>query len=710
MKTVRQLLRQPMKTLFGVMLVATAVAVLCLCLGQSISAKETEQRLDNIYMSIALPSAEYTREADQWAMDYAVANPEIVESVGSPGLIGAYIPKLQPDNYTSHLDLTGMHNKNYLLLPDLNGQEYRSAMLEIVLTELGTPSTQHAYLESDNGGNLVAIQYIDAPEAGAYVSFKGIIQTIVGLAEGYQDPTGFTVSSTLYMPSLEDLESLDLRVGERYLIYSTDYSDEDWWIRSRMTQDLRELNGKLFDAFDPDRLTVLSEEEVIRDIFNERRNDIVAKYRFDGLIHGISRWEYDYIRSIRLFQQDISEMPNYTWEKDENRDPVVVILDYQTYTGKNGEAVTVTLEEYHDKYREPTIVHLEGTVEEFLTNEEGILWREALHNVEINSHAFPMIGVDDMLQIADYAQGKMEIVEGRSFTDDELTEGTKVCILSISLANLNGLCVGDKITVQVYENDPGVPYQINISEGEGSVNPVAYYYFDNTMDLEQAEEYTIIGFYQQDIEWGNVDDNLYAFTPNTIFIPKASVDAQMEYGYAAFFRSFILQNGTIDEFRQTAAEAGFAGMFCFNDNGYSAIEDSMDAYRETAGRALKVGICVYGVMLLLYFVLFPVQQRRELTIMESLGANRASQIGCVIQSGLGIMAPGTVAGIALSLIMWQSITGRMAGNLEAVLEIEMQVSSMFAAAGIQLSAALILTLFVALLMTKNKSMMRKRGE
>ena len=37
MKTVKQLIRQPLKTLLGVVLMTLAVAVLCICVGQSLA-------------------------------------------------------------------------------------------------------------------------------------------------------------------------------------------------------------------------------------------------------------------------------------------------------------------------------------------------------------------------------------------------------------------------------------------------------------------------------------------------------------------------------------------------------------------------------------------------------------------------------------------------------------------------------------------------
>ena len=56
MKTIKQLLRQPLKTLLGVILMTLAVAVLCVCVGQALAAQTTKQQLDERFSTVAVPS------------------------------------------------------------------------------------------------------------------------------------------------------------------------------------------------------------------------------------------------------------------------------------------------------------------------------------------------------------------------------------------------------------------------------------------------------------------------------------------------------------------------------------------------------------------------------------------------------------------------------------------------------------------------------
>src|SRR5699024_7722491 len=99
------------------------------------------------------------------------------------------------------------------------------------------------------------------------------------------------------------------------------------------------------------------------------------------------------------------------------------------------------------------------TAEEFLTREAGELWKSALEDIQIQNHSFPMIGVEKLEYIPDFLRGTADIVQGRNFTQEELETGAKVCILSESLAQANGLEVGDTLSVQLFPEDVSLPGQ-----------------------------------------------------------------------------------------------------------------------------------------------------------------------------------------------------------------------------------------------------------
>ena len=59
MKTLKQLLRQPVKTAVGILMVALAFAVLVTCVGQYTAADLTRNNVENNYDTVALLSDQY---------------------------------------------------------------------------------------------------------------------------------------------------------------------------------------------------------------------------------------------------------------------------------------------------------------------------------------------------------------------------------------------------------------------------------------------------------------------------------------------------------------------------------------------------------------------------------------------------------------------------------------------------------------------------
>lgn len=116
MKAIRQLLRQPTKFLSGVIAISLAVCVLCVCLGQSLVARKTENALGDQFTTIALQTTKYNfsmepcvdedgnegsivhwsaslpEDIENWIADTAQSRPNLVATVASPGLASAYIP------------------------------------------------------------------------------------------------------------------------------------------------------------------------------------------------------------------------------------------------------------------------------------------------------------------------------------------------------------------------------------------------------------------------------------------------------------------------------------------------------------------------------------------------------------------------------------------------------------------------------------------
>lgn len=712
MYAIRQLFRQPLKVLSGMIMIALAVAILCVCVGQAAAAVTTAAKLEYSFTSVALPTTEYQRnqgtegnafylpylpdEILEWIDQTTERNPELVEAIASPGLASAYIPELIPDNYTNYLDQTmAMYGvANFTAMPE--GMPYSCAMLEVTLEEVGEPLELKSY--SENNGEL-ADEYV---VLSLQFPLTATVERVIGLQEGFRDPTGTTIHLTLELPDWESMEELELIAGERYLVYGMDYQDLDWQLRSKIAY---ESDYEIeISAFDLEKLQYTDEAAIRRAEENGIESYTVAMYHYGEHWVLISNYDMEKFQSSSLTLKDGSVTP-VPWKTIVESDGSIRFekRNARSYIDENGQLVTVSLEEYRERYGVPTITHLEGSAEEFLASDQGAAWREVLEQLEINNHAFPIIGVDKLGYIAEFARENSRIVEGRDFTKEELDTGATVCVISETLAAANGLAVGDTITLRYYRGDGSLPYQYNIESGYGTTNPTAYFYFATTPFEGEAVEYTIVGLYRQDNAWCDVSENLYSFTPNTIFTPKASVTGTMTYSDQGFFRTIVLKNGALERFMEIVDTAGYEGLFVYYDQGYSVVAANLHNYQTASQKAMVVGIAVYAIVLLLFLLLFPLRCGHTIMIMESLGTDRGNIVWYVLKSSLGVLVPGTMVGAAVGMLLWKKAADAIMMSAEAVLDLEMDPMILCGIAVLQLCLATCMVLAVAAGMTRRKS-------
>lgn len=764
MKTLKQLFRQPGKTASGILLVALAVAVLVVCLCQSLAAQKTEAELEYKFTTIALTTGNYNfkdsamegvyvtlsymnKDVAAWVDEQIEANPELVETIARSGLASAYIPALRVDNHSANGYQEYYEGKGSTIIFNVNtmtpgsgkyAPSYSNAMFLITMEEVGEVVTYPARIHTASGE-------IVTRESMTGAALTGRIDQVIGLEEGYEDPTGQTIKLSFWLDTPEAYESLELTVGQQYVVYGThyywrpiavqQYVEEAW---DSMTDHFPE-RAEEFRDFDEGKLYYLTEEEQRLFAENNPRCEVVpvAIYGDPSLITEGFAWNNGYARSAisrflpeRVYYSDKAvlltqehfariSMPamivrdqtvwvKYNWE-DASVDETREIIE-------NGETITISWDEYKERYGVPTIAKLEGSVEEFLAANED--WQQALHNIEVNYHTFPIIGVEKLSYIADFARGLARVTQGRDFTKEELESGAKLCIISEQLAQINGLSVGDTIDPQFYNYDYNIPEQTYLYKGNNTVMPSAYFYSEAHTEFDgDPVEYTIIGLYRQDDAWGDARENIYAFTPNTIFVPQTSVTSDMDYAEQGVFRTIILKNGCIDEFEAIMSQHDFKPMFgdetlrdlfVYYDQGYSQVKESFYGYQELSRQVLTVGVAVYAIVLLLFLLLYPARQGKTLRTMGSLGANRKEKIGYVLGSSSAILLPGTVLGAALTLVLWGPVVSRLLTAGGANFSLSLDIGTLAAVAAAQFIAALLLVLLIAIPMTRNKSLMKRK--
>lgn len=700
MYSFRQSARQPLKTVTGILIVTLAVAVLCVCLGQAVAAWDMEANLGQLCTSSALITEKYLYTAAydpkygyvykitpdlpdsvvQWMYDMAQQYPDIIEGINRPGLASAYIPELTADNYTRYFaDMTGSNPVASAVSSDKNATNYTHAMLEITLDEIG--AVQDNYTTS---------KYNSAVQ-GVSVELTGTVESVLGLQEGYNDPTGYTARMTLILPSTQALEELELEVGRRYLVYAMDYTDLDWDVRVDIALNGHGLANSDGLSYGNPQIECFYEESWVP--FPDGYVEDMGWTSLPSYKVGWYEYLQEYedgttrLRGVHLTNLDMLKFRTVSF----------TMYDLSALDTQIGGAYTV-----------PTIVPIDGGAEAFLSGSEGALWQKYLDYIQINHRSFAVMGVDDLMATGDFALEKAAITSGRNFTQKELDSGAKVCVISAELAALSGLEVGDTVTLNFYNYDPASPYQYDVSQGYGTVNPSAYPYGATTEFTGEGETYTIVGLYTRNFAWEGAS-SLYNFTVNTVFTPKSAIRADMDYGEIGVFLSLVIQNGALEDFEALAQRDGYDGLFECTDQGYETIQGNLHDYKAIANQAAAVGAAVYAVILLLFLLLYPAMQGKNLKTMGSLGADRPKKLAHMMLSSWSLLIPGTVIGMVLGGLLWGGVTSSLTQSARVNLELEMKPGILLAIAGGQLLLASLLAFGVSVPMTRNKSLMDKQG-
>ncbi|HIT34934.1 MAG TPA: ABC transporter permease, partial [Candidatus Faecousia intestinigallinarum] len=440
MRSFRQLLRQPGKSFVGFLLVALAIAILVTCVGQFTATSLTRANMDDRYSTLALFSDEYfweskdgtnyhysdlPEEYQNWINNTIQARPDLFLGEFHTGALSAYIPGVSPDNFSQH------EGEPYLYIWSQHGAPYRSAMLEVTITKLGASlAEEFSYFLATLDGEGVSLRN------SVSIVCLATIENVVGLEQGFASPVGKTILLTITVFDEEDLAALVLEEGQRYLVYGMDFSNMHGY-------DFERIINSTYNAH-PD---------VFQEWFGEVFYSNLQTYDEQS-----GTWSYildtekfkDYIDCYMTVFDD-SAMPIST----RIHDAFAFDPNHRLYYPPNETvAHSVPADEFISNYSIPTVVKLNGTAEEFLASPEGALWRQALEEMDISNHSFPVLAVDKLGYQVAFNRGDARIIQGRDFTEEERTEGKNVCILSETLANLNGLEIGDTLDLRYTYYDP----------------------------------------------------------------------------------------------------------------------------------------------------------------------------------------------------------------------------------------------------------------
>lgn len=614
MNTSLQLLRQPLRTAAVFLLLSIAGVFLCLSFGVLLSAKATTDKIQESFLTIALP----TNQTKQMKIDMgngqigyyeqSVITPEMWEYIlqlpqTCPAVKGVYQQRFI-SAWCPTLSTVTSAQENGRYFWYLN-RPYNDAVFVVTIKDIG------AVKEDAEFGILSA--YITAT-----------VEQAVLLHPGYMPRGTLRLSCIFY--SREELEAAKLEVGRRYLVYGRDYIDDDLGLRTSAAEYLRCSP----DEIDWNNISYDGISEFLQEL--ERHNlsateDAVAFY---GDVTAEKRYS--------LTQSDLNSIDAATLTVDhpgKSYSPTYFALQI------DGTSGTTPLAELLSS---PTIAPLDTDLDEFLASAEGAEWADVIAQTKIRHKCVPIIGTDLLESMYLFQQNDAFIVAGRTFTGAEYQNGEKACVISETAALASGLKVGDRIDLSFYWGAD--PYNELM---DNSSNLMAQSYSQTAGFMGGSTEYEIVGIYRQSGLWEQFS---YAFTPNTIFVPNASLPELCYTGQTGVFFTLVLKNGGIEEVRSAIAAQGYAeDTLLYYDNGFIEISDTLNSFYESAVQLFAAACATWLAALTVYLTLFVYHQRRAAGLMLLMGAGKQRAKGFIFAISMIPVAASSVISAVIGALL-----------------------------------------------------------
>ena len=644
MNPMHQLTRRPVKAAFGALLLALAGVILALSGGQFWAAVQTRAGVEETYTTVAVVTGGKrqlvssgdivyedigpTYEANEFLKEAAQKGWSIIRGQAAMGLAGGYSPKLTPLTTFYQMDVDSSDTR----IDNDEDVPYNFAILEIEITEVGEER----------------VYYPREYDTGAFFNWvvSGKVLGVQAMSGDWNDPTGRNANFYLQITGESDAAGKALQAGQRILVFTHNYRDLDFEQRCLIAEDLR-LSGY---EVDPRSLDI--ENNMIR--YADRTTAITIT---DG--EG-NPWPDDaplYKDPVTGNEStiDLRRLNTIAFNVDDCSQPWTLYDEQWNVEEQKWEWTVQRVIAFDTDYDLASFTILpEGvTAEEMIASSPT--WQKAMESVRVNSHSVPVLAVNHLEALADFAAGTTMVTQGRSISQAEYDSGAAVCLVSESLARENGLNVGDVLPLSLYEYDQDLRYSY-IHED----NPRPSCYLPD-QGFQQETEYTIIGLYRQSNEWVTTPTS---FTPNSVFVPEKSVTCQTVTGNYGVWSSLILQNGTIDQMEARLEENDLGGAVTYYDQGYSDIVESLDGYTRVSRTVLCVGLALWAVVLAAYCVLLPMQESKTALRMWTLGAKKRDIVKQVWTPSALMAAAGTVIALAVSIpgMSWatdkiQALTG-----------------------------------------------------
>jgi hypothetical protein len=355
-----------------------------------------------------------------------------------------------------------------------------------------------------------------------------------------------------------------------------------------------------------------------------------------------------------------------------------IVIKGRPFGIEEGEMVYNIEDCYFRPYKDDANVayaKLDGTLEDFLSSEKGQKWERWIEECQITVSSLKMSFTGNLDSTLLFNQGLAYITEGRTFTEQEYSDGAKVCIISAETARDSEIKVGDKIDFNFWSNGYTL-YQDN-NKQIWQHTP----YGDGCGFIEEGT-YEVIGIYKAESTWS---PNEFFLTPNNAFAPKGSIEGTIKLELPEFMiggkiieetneyiapvydqyqsisntHSYVIKPGHIEAFEKEMESLGYGGMFYYYDQGYSMISPILDSLRESTSLLMYVSVAVWIVVLSAFFIIMASRNRKTAGIMMSLGIRRSQIFAHMLAMLMCVIMISSLAGGIAGYFMYDGIVGRI---------------------------------------------------
>ncbi len=667
MKSSHQIIRSPIKSILGLVLACLSCVSLCLCTGQFYSAVRTKDNLEQEFTTIALPnideatkglafleSVSRTQEIEQYLANLSDRYPEDVLSTEN-----FYQTNAVADISAINIDASNEFVKNEFFDTDPRRGSLAESILYIRIDEIGEINSEWTDLYRDMYSQT-GLPEDQAPNFGLECEITGTVLKAVALNADYKDPAGKKAKITFRFTDMEAFESYGLETGMECLVFGVDFTDDDRTLRRKIAVYPSAGISDLYADTDWSLIREMSEEDIL--IYKELNpnEEELPKYEYaPGARKGISLKpsEYDMMNRVSL---TVSE--NIMVNSGE--------AGKETYTLVGGDEITAA--EYIKKYGYPGLSAVDGDVDEYLKSADGEIWRTWAEVIDIESRSFPIVSTANVGAVAQFASGDTFLVSGRVFSKKEYADQSRVCIISESVAEKNGIKIGDTVSFRFYEQDVNYnPRSTRKIEGNKS-DPLAGYYSPVLGFCSDEELFEVVGIYRQKEQWGHGN---YDFTPNTVFVPKGTEKGTPYTNSFYFYSSIVLKNGSIERVEEHLKDDGMNGLLVYYDRGYTDIKPAVDEYFKVSPGILAAGIAAWLILTAAFVYVFVIQRKQDALRMTCLGAEKSAVVKHLFTGGFTVALAGIVIGAVLSLVFMERIIKVLVSSIGSEIALSPVVSN-----------------------------------